>query len=163
VHKRINTSSQAIVNIDSRLINSQLICYGVRYDQHSLGHVPKSWSTLRDFRLQPWCKFLFSFFRYFTQRRTVIMYRRSRINCRSHLQQPSTQETCALVYMLGWGISKETRCIFSSHLHIVRLIDYGLDGPGIEYRRRRDFSHTSRPALRTTQPPVQWVPGLSRG
>ena len=26
-----------------------------------------------------------------------------------------------------------------------------------------DFSHFSRPALRATQPPAQWVPGLSRG
>ena len=40
---------------------------------------------------------------------------------------------------------------------------YGLDGPGIEPRWGRDFSHSSRPALGPTQSPKQWVPGLSRG
>jgi hypothetical protein len=40
---------------------------------------------------------------------------------------------------------------------------YGLDGPGIESRWGRDFLHLSEPALGTTQPPVQWVPGPSRG
>ena len=40
---------------------------------------------------------------------------------------------------------------------------YGLDDPGTETRRGRDFQQPSRPALRPTQPPIQWIPGLSRG
>jgi hypothetical protein len=41
--------------------------------------------------------------------------------------------------------------------------DYGLDGPGIESRWRQDFLHLSRLVLGPTQPPAQWVPGLSQG
>jgi hypothetical protein len=41
--------------------------------------------------------------------------------------------------------------------------DYRLDGLGIKSRWRRDFPRLSRWALGSTQPPVQWVSGLSRG
>jgi len=40
---------------------------------------------------------------------------------------------------------------------------YWLGGPGIESQWGRDFSHPSGPALRLTQSPIQWMPGLSRG
>ena len=44
-----------------------------------------------------------------------------------------------------------------------REIRHGLDGPGIEARLRGDFPHLSRPALRPTQPPAQWVLDLFPG
>ena len=40
---------------------------------------------------------------------------------------------------------------------------YGLDGPVIESQWGRNFPHPSRPALVPTQPPMQWIAGLSRG
>ena len=40
--------------------------------------------------------------------------------------------------------------------------DYGLDGPGSNPGGDEIF-RPSRPALGPTRPPVQWIPGLSRG
>ena len=40
--------------------------------------------------------------------------------------------------------------------------DYGLDGPGSNSGGDEIF-RPSRPALGSTQPPVKWVRGLSRG
>jgi hypothetical protein len=40
---------------------------------------------------------------------------------------------------------------------------YGLDGPGIDSRWGRDVPHLSRLTLGPNLPPVQLVPGLSRG
>ena len=40
--------------------------------------------------------------------------------------------------------------------------DYGLDGPGLN-PGWDEILRPSRPALGLTQPPVKWVPGLSRG
>jgi hypothetical protein len=40
--------------------------------------------------------------------------------------------------------------------------DYGLDGPGSNLGGDEIF-RPSRPALRPTQSPVQWVPGRFRG
>jgi len=40
--------------------------------------------------------------------------------------------------------------------------DYGMNGPGSNPSGGEIF-RPSRPALGLTQPPVKWIPGLSRG
>jgi hypothetical protein len=62
---------------------------------------------------------------------------------------------------LDYKVAHTDSCGLGSVVGIVT--DYELDGPGIEPRWGRDFLHQSRPALGLTQPPVQWVPGLSGG
>jgi len=43
---------------------------------------------------------------------------------------------------------------------LIHIIHYGLDGPGIESLRGRNFPHPSRLALGPTQPLIKLVPGL---
>ena len=43
------------------------------------------------------------------------------------------------------------------------VTDYGLDCPGIESRWETRFSAPVQTGPVAHQPPVQWVPGLSRG
>jgi hypothetical protein len=50
---------------------------------------------------------------------------------------------------------------FRNFMNLGIATRYGLDGRGIESRWGRDFSYLSRPVLRPTQPPMQWVPSLS--
>jgi hypothetical protein len=58
---------------------------------------------------------------------------------------------------------RPTNCnILFMNTHIYRATDYGLDGPGSNPGGDENF-RPSRPTLGPTQPPVQWVPGLSRG
>ena len=45
---------------------------------------------------------------------------------------------------------------------LVQRLSYRLDGPGSNPGGDEIF-RPSRPVLGPTQPPVQWVPGLSRG
>jgi hypothetical protein len=42
------------------------------------------------------------------------------------------------------------------------VTDYGLEGPGSN-PDGDEIVRLSRPALGPTQPPVKWIPGLSRG
>jgi len=68
---------------------------------------------------------------------------------------------CRGQYFQYLNLGIENYCILDNAVGTATC--YGLDSPGIESRWRRDITHPSRTALELTQPPIQWVPGLSRG
>jgi hypothetical protein len=78
------------------------------------------------------------------------------------------------IFSIRCTVAHQPSCIYINIIHIQLMTgsqdgivgiatSYGLEGPGNKSRWGRDFPHLSRQALRPTQPPVQWVPGLSRG
>ena len=76
------------------------------------------------------------------------------------LPKPSLRRVVAL----AWADYKfPTECCCGWNAVVGIATRCGLDGSWIESRWGRDFPHPSRPALGSTQPPVRWVPGLSRG
>jgi hypothetical protein len=69
-----------------------------------------------------------------------------------------------MVYMgTAVALSKYGRCKVRRDSIVGIANRYGQNGPGIESRWERDFPHLYTPALGSTQPPRQWIPGLSRG
>jgi hypothetical protein len=98
----------------------------------------------------------------------VVVY--SEINTK-HIQ---VWAACTKLNVKSVGASRDRQALIKLYLPTTSLsgpgsiVDiatgYGLNGPWIETRWQAGFfSPVQTPVLGPTQPPIQWVPGLSRG
>jgi hypothetical protein len=76
------------------------------------------------------------------------------------LNSYKTSPVCVVMNKLV-NFVKSLKIQYKTYSSVGIATRYGLGGTGIESRWGRDFSHPTRPALVTTQPPIQWVPSLS--
>jgi len=76
-------------------------------------------------------------------------------------QLQSTLQVTLLYLTTARDVNVTKRSQVSCHFGSSLSPDYELDGPGSNPSGYEIF-RPSRPALRSTQPPVKWAPGLSR-
>ena len=96
-----------------------------------------------------------------TYQNTVIRILHSRENLKSY------DEIYIYIYIYIFNSSVWSLRFFFENTDLLReavqTLGYGLDGPRFESRQGKEiflFSKTSTQALRPTQPPIQWMPGL---
>jgi hypothetical protein len=110
----------------------------------------------------PWRWKFFANFSTITSHRTT--WRHNLHDSRRFLQKgPTNNDGNVCVQCSSSTINKTSTRTVGRDSAVSVATRYGLDGPGIDSLWGREFPQTSITALGPTQPPIRWVPGLSRG